>query len=201
MFFLAHTRTLHRASRDRYGPNFPGHNGPPGPAPATCTNLTPVAGDALDLKPNQGSMGGTHICQDVHSTALDQIVFDVAPTLCVQPAGPGSPTDGATLELATCASVKTAAQGWNLPAHDIKPEHVVHVSSGLCLTAGGASGRPTKVTLAKCATLEGDAQMWVLGASGRLCTSDQCLSVADKKTGSSGGVASRGPSVVRASFV
>ena len=189
--WVADGKLLTRQS-ETYGPNYPSHSKhkvqseprpqrrgarlTAAPQAAQCTKTAVAAGDRLVLDPNQSGSGGTRICQDLTVTAHQQLALDVAPTLCVEP------TAGSGLELAACtAAAQTSPQAWKVPKMDAKAQWVIHSATGLCLTGTSAGS----VGLSKCAeeqSLEPGAnmQLWVYGASGRLCSSSGCLSVPPK---------------------
>jgi hypothetical protein len=170
--------TLLTRPAETYGPNYPQH-GPNPPGKFQCTQTTLVAGDGIDLRPNQET-SPTRICQDVHATALGQMAMTVAPTLCVQPSAAAGP--GVGLSLANCSTTAVnPLQQWELPSIDKSATTVVHKSSGLCLT-GSAGGTARLATCTTVQSLEpgADEQHWILGASGRLCTPSGCISVVTK---------------------
>lgn len=132
-------------------------------------------GDRLNLEPNAGS-AGTNICQDIKVLSGGLMSMVVAPTLCVG-VSHDSVAGATTIALVSC-DPENSAQKWAVPPKDSKPSEVKHISSGLCLS-GNAAG---VVRLGACGTKqswepEADHTAWVLGASGRLCGPDGCLSV------------------------
>ena len=157
---------------ETYGPNFPGHA--PGPKSQQCRGVTLKAGDKLNLEHNDGGAG--KVCQDLHKGKGGRLEMVVSHELCVS-------ASGNALVLAKCGSpggAVPAAQQFSVPAVDGKPQQVKN--SKLCVT-GSASGA---LGLAACKaeqSLEPEAseQLWVLGASGRLCSPSGCLSVVPGK--------------------
>jgi arylsulfatase len=161
---------------ETYGPNYPGHIPHHGGHMYTCENITLSAGDRINLETNAGT-SGIKYCQDVTESIPQHMSMVVASHLCVAVAH-ASAAGAPTLALATC-DAENAAQEFTVPGVDKPPQKVKNIAAGLCITTSAAGG----VAMAKCAagpdSLEPEASLqdWVLGASGRLCTTSGCLSV------------------------
>eukprot|EP01052_Picozoa_sp_SAG31_P003566 SAG31_NODE_138_length_22877_cov_29.540917_23_plen_628_part_00 len=158
-----------------YGPNFPGHFSHHGGHMYTCENISVSAGDKINLETNQGTMN-IKFCQDIH-VANNQMHLIVAPELCIV-VDHTSLADEPALALANCSSAAAKGCIWEVPGVDRAAAHVIHKPSGLCLT-GSAAGTATIATCEEHQSFEPEApeQLWVLGASGRLCVNSGCLSV------------------------
>eukprot|EP00040_Diaphanoeca_grandis_P008715 m.46182 g.46182 ORF g.46182 m.46182 type:complete len:736 (+) comp20166_c0_seq2:116-2323(+) len=179
-----------RTTAQTYSPNYPGGGGGGGGGNGpTCPKKTAAAltvGSSLTLASNQDGKAPQDImCQDLlyqKESFGDTLSVLAREDLCL---GYDSSVDVLAtnaITLVLCNGLQRTVN-FNLKVNNTNPDHaqpqaVVHVETGLCVTAAMTSdtNASARISLAECKSTDVE-QQWVFGASGRLCQSKGCITM------------------------